>query len=62
MLLKLAKVLIELNMLLSQVNERLQELSTDKLEGRKEVDLLIEIEEFRQKIVFYDHLVKTMNE
>ncbi|AFZ22685.1 hypothetical protein Cylst_0323 [Cylindrospermum stagnale PCC 7417] len=49
--------LIELDNLFWCIDERLQELPADKFEGRKEVELLIEIEEFREKLAFYEKYI-----
>jgi hypothetical protein len=49
--------LVELDKLFWCVDERLQELPTDKFEGGKEVKLLVEIEELREKLGVYDHLI-----
>ncbi|BAZ29533.1 hypothetical protein NIES4074_19800 [Cylindrospermum sp. NIES-4074] len=48
----------ELENVFWSINERLQELPTDKLEGRREVELLIEIEEFRSQLAGVERLIK----
>ncbi len=49
----------ELENILFSVNSRLQQLPTDKLEGRKELELLIEIEEFRLQLTRYEKDIST---
>ncbi|WP_414553023.1 YbjN domain-containing protein [Anabaena sp. CCY 0017] len=49
---------VELDKLFWRIDKRLQELPTDKLVGRKEVELLIEIEEFREQLSIYESLLK----
>ncbi|AFZ26573.1 protein of unknown function (DUF1790) [Cylindrospermum stagnale PCC 7417] len=46
--------LVELDKLFWLIEQRLQELPAGKFEGRKEVELLIEIEDFREKLAFYE--------
>lgn len=52
----------ELENLFWSINERLGELPTDKLEGRREVELLIEIEEFRSQLAGVERLIKQMGD
>jgi hypothetical protein len=40
------------------INNRLQELSTNTLEGEKEFELLVEIEEFRSQLSTFEKLIK----
>ncbi len=51
------KAIIELDSLFWRVNERLKELPTEKFEGRKEIELLLEIEEIREKLSFYKNTI-----
>ncbi len=51
------KAISDLQTLFNSVEQRLQELPTDALIGNKEVELLVEIEELRAKLVFHKKLV-----
>ncbi len=53
--------LVELDRLFWQINDHLQELPTEKFLGRKEVELLVELEDFREKINFYDKIFKSID-
>ncbi len=50
---QVGEALVELDKLFWQINKRLQELPTEEFPGRKEVELLIELEEIREKLNFY---------
>jgi hypothetical protein len=54
--------LVELDKLFWRIDERLQELPTNKFEGEKEVKLLVEIEELREQLGVYDHLIIKIEE
>jgi hypothetical protein len=53
--------LVELDNLFWRIDERLQELPTDKLESKQEVTLLIEIEEFREQLGVYENSIKRLS-
>ncbi|HLP88812.1 MAG TPA: YbjN domain-containing protein [Nostocaceae cyanobacterium] len=52
---------VELDNLFWSINARLQELPTDNLEGRKEVEILMEIEEFRYQLIQFERLMEKNN-
>ncbi len=56
--LEIRTAILELQWLQKEINERLYELPTEKFPGRKEVELLMEIEEFREKLNLSDKLLK----
>ncbi|HLO85979.1 MAG TPA: YbjN domain-containing protein [Nostocaceae cyanobacterium] len=49
--------LLELEKQFWRIDERLCQLPTDNLEGRREVELLMEIEQFREQLYPYDNLI-----
>ncbi|MEO3704271.1 hypothetical protein [Trichormus azollae] len=51
-----------LDILLGQMNKRLEELPTDKLLGGKELIYLLESEQFREQLGFFDKLIKNLPE
>ncbi|BAZ32135.1 hypothetical protein NIES4074_46370 [Cylindrospermum sp. NIES-4074] len=53
--------LVELDNLFWRIDQRLQELPTDKLESKQEVTLLIEIEEFREQLGVYENSIKRLS-
>jgi hypothetical protein len=55
---EVSTALVELEDLFWCVEERLQTLPTDKIEGKQEVQILTEIEEFREQLAFYEKLIK----
>ncbi|AFZ26206.1 hypothetical protein Cylst_4099 [Cylindrospermum stagnale PCC 7417] len=50
----------DLEKLFGRINKRLEELPTDKLLGEKELIYLLEIEQFREQLAFFDRLVKNI--
>ncbi|AFZ27882.1 hypothetical protein Cylst_5905 [Cylindrospermum stagnale PCC 7417] len=54
--------LLDLDKLFWRIDQRLQELPAGKFEGRKEVELLIEIEEFREQLGVYERLIIKIDE
>lgn len=52
----------DLEKLFCQINKRLEELPTDKLLGEKELIYLIEIEQFREQLAFFERFVKNIAE
>ncbi len=55
--LQMSTAILELKWLERQINQRLQELPTEKFAGRKEVELIIELEDFREKLNLSDQLL-----
>jgi hypothetical protein len=51
-----------LKKLFGSIEERCQELAAWKLQGKQEVELLIEIEEFRERLAFLDQSIKNIGE
>ncbi len=51
-----------LEILFGQINKRLEEIPTDKLPCGKELIYLLESEQFREQLVFFDKLIKNIPE
>ncbi|BAZ31584.1 hypothetical protein NIES4074_40570 [Cylindrospermum sp. NIES-4074] len=54
-------ILVDLDNLFWCIDGRLQKLIIDELKGRNEVEVLIEIEEFREKLGVYEKFVKQIS-
>ncbi|AFZ26210.1 hypothetical protein Cylst_4104 [Cylindrospermum stagnale PCC 7417] len=52
----------DLEKLFGRINKRLEELPTDKLLSEKELIYLLEIEQFREQLAFFDRFVKNLPE
>ncbi|AFZ24527.1 protein of unknown function (DUF1790) [Cylindrospermum stagnale PCC 7417] len=52
----------DLEKLFGRINKRLEELPTDKLLGEKELIYLLEIEQFREQLAFFDKFIKNLPE
>jgi hypothetical protein len=54
--------LLELDKLFWRIDERLQELPAEKFEGSKEVELIIELDEFREKLAVSERFILKLDE